>query len=140
MARADTRRDKAARLKATAPKQLVYLPVPDEFLDIEGEPWSKLSKDRTLQEMDLRGVLQHTMRECPVHVAGDVHKALDLFEAIGDESTDGVITLSKDDYDWMMAHFREFIHTVWKAPDAAYLLRYLDNIKQDKAPHQEDVL
>lgn len=100
---------------------LVYLPVEEEFLDSIGNTW-RLKSDS--EEMDLRDVLTTTVRRCPVKTGGDAERTLDLIRAIRAED-DGFIEMRKDDYDWMIAHFKEMAHNVWNPPDAAYLIYYL---------------
>ena len=110
---------KAAKKLEGRPK--VYLPIPKEFLDIMGEPWQMLRDN----QLDLVEVLMFTVRQCPVKTGGDALRTLDCFTAIK-ETPDGVVEMARDDWDWMLAHFKEFSHNVWKAPDAAYLVRWLE--------------
>mgnify|MGYP001582538894 FL=1 len=129
MVRSSRRRaGKATKKLEGRPK--VYLPVPDEFLDIMGEPWSSM-RAGVVTDMDLAEVLMFTVRHAPVKTAGDVPRTLDIFNAIN-EASDGTIEMVRDDWDWMLTHFKEMAHNVWKAPDSAYLVRWLEENVTDK--------
>jgi hypothetical protein len=131
MARSATRRaGKAGQKLEGRPK--VYLPVPEEFLDIMGEPWSSM-RAGVITDMDLPEVLMFTVRHAPVKNGGDALRTLDCFLSIK-EAPDGVIEMVRDDWDWMLSHFKEMAHNVWKAPDAAYLVRWLENNVQQTPP------
>ena len=90
-------------------------------------------KGSTSVAMDLPEVLMFTVRQAPVKTGGDSLRTLDCFNALKD-TPDGGIELARDDWDWMLAHFKEMAHTVWKAPDAAYLVRWLENNVQQGRP------
>ena len=103
---------------------LVYLPVDEDFTDVVGEPWKTSRLDDAL---NLREVLTHTVRRCPVNNGGDAERTYELLQAIRREESNGFIELRKDDYDWMVAHIKETGHQVWLAPDAAHLVHYLQD-------------
>ena len=109
---------------------IVRLPIEQEFLDVMGEPWTA---SRDLAPMGLRAVLQHTIRRCPVKTGGDAERAYDILKAVR-ASDNGAIEMRKEEFDWMVVHFREMAHQVWLAPDAAYLVHYLeDHVVHDPA-------
>ena len=101
----------------------VYLPVPDEFLDVMDQPWSVTQGG--IEAGYLPAILMHTVRSIPVKTGNDSIRTLDCFQAIKN-TPDGVIEMPRDDWDWMLSHFKDGGHMVWKAPDAAYLVRYLE--------------
>lgn len=111
----------------------VYLLIPDEFLDLTDQPWTALRGNNASQNMDLLEVLMFTIRNCPVKTGGDAMRTLDCFQALKD-TPDGMIEIARDDWDWMLDHFKEFAQTVWKAPDAAYLIRWLEQNVQLSPP------
>ena len=102
----------------------VYLPVPEEFLDLMGDPWRGVQNSRVI-EMDLPAILMYTLRQAPVKTGGDSIRTLECYQILKD-TPDGIISMPKDDWDWMISHFKEMAHQVWKAPDAAYLTRWLE--------------
>lgn len=111
----------------------VYLSIPEEFLNIMGQSWSAALGNNVVMDMDLPEVLMFTVRHAPVKTGGDAMRTLDVFNALK-EAPDGVIEMTRDDWDWMIAHFKEFAHQVWKAPDAAYLVRWLEQNIQQSPP------
>lgn len=109
----------------------IYLSIPKEFLDIMDNPWSTI-QGNVLTPMTLPEVLMFTVRRAPVKSGDDAIRTLACFQAIKD-TPNGVIEMAKDDWDWMLAHFREVAHTVWLPPDSAYLVRWLEeNVKASK--------
>jgi len=113
----------------------VYIPIEEEFLDVIGATWKTGSNSDAL---DLRDVLSHTVFRAPVKTGEDSVRTLHLIEAIN-ESENGAIEFNKQDFDWMIAHFRETAHLVWAAPDAAFLLRHLETVKTQREPEGGDV-
>lgn len=124
--------------KAPVDTNRIILEVEDEFLDVGDEPWSYTLKDGSTKEVDLRGVLMHTIRQCPVKKAEDAERTLDILLEL--KAGNGHIDMRKDNFDWMLAHFKEMGTAVWKAPDTAFLCRYLrDNVKMaETAPEAEE--
>ena len=131
--RGKRRRDKAAQKKAST-RSKVFIPIPDEFLDVDGEPWIVRGVDG---DLDLADVIAHTVRRCPVKTGEDAERTLDIFMAIRDRDGDtDYIEMDTGDFEWMISHFKEVAHTFWMAPDARYLIRYLENVKMTKPPQQ----
>lgn len=110
----------------------VYIPVEEEFLDAVEGTWKTSG---TSDEMDLREVLAHTIFRCPVKNGEDAKRTLECLEAIN-ASENGGIEMRKDDFDWMMAHFKEMAFQVWAAPDAAFLVRHLETVKSMSLPEE----
>jgi len=80
--------------------------------------------------MDLREVLLYTVRRCPVKTGEDAERALELFQALKEAENANCIQLRKADFDWMLTHFHQMAHTVWLAPDSAYLRKWLrENVR-----------
>ncbi|MAH48180.1 hypothetical protein CMI37_20320 [Candidatus Pacearchaeota archaeon] len=131
---AQRKRREKAEVKAHA-RARVYLPLPEEFLDVDGEDgWSVLNGE---QNMGLDGVLLHTLRRAPVETGEDAERVLDIREAIKATGDDAAyMALDQSDFEWMMKHLKKFAHRVWLAPDAAYLCRYL-NKSMLKSPPRE---
>lgn len=111
----------------------IYIPVEDEFLDAVGASW-KISGSQN--GMDLREVLAHTIFRAPVKKGEDAVRTLECLEAIN-ASDNGAIEFRKDDFDWMLAHFKEMAFQVWAPPDAAFLVRHLESVKTLRAPDYE---
>ncbi len=114
---------------------MIILAVEDEFLDVVGDPWSRPTPNG-IEALDLRGVLKLTVRQCPVKKGEDAERTLDIINALRDPD-EGPIRMRKDDFDWMVAHFREMAHTVWKAPDAAFLVRLLNEMVSITEPIEQ---
>lgn len=108
----------------------IYIPVEEEFLDAVGATW-KISGGK--DGMDLREVLAHTIFRAPVKNGEDAKRTLECLEAIN-ASDNGAIDFRKDDFDWMIAHFKEMAFQVWAAPDAAFLVRHLESAKSLQPP------
>ena len=100
----------------------VRLPIPDEFLDIMGEPWVVI-QNKIPTTLDLADILMFTVRNASVKTGDDAIRTLDCFQTI--KASNGTIEMNRDDWEWMLAHFKETAHTIWKPPDAAYLVRWL---------------
>ena len=107
--------------KAMVDTNTVTLPVADEFLNVVGDSW-RLSNNG--DPLDLQQVLAHTIRQCPVKTGDDADRTREILQVI--RASDGrTIKMRKADFDWMVAHFHEFGHRVWLAPDAAELVHLL---------------
>jgi len=133
MARSDERREKVAKKKAqTAAK--VWIEIPEEFLDVVDEPW-QFNNRGTVEELDFVEVLQHTIRFTPVKNGGDAERTLDILTTLR-EDHNGHIEMRQSDYDWMLAHFKELAFNLWKAPDSAYLVRYLEAVTRKTEPKE----
>ena len=131
--RAKRRRETRAKRKASS-RTKVYIPIPDEFLDIDGEPWSLRGVG---DDLDLAEIIAHTVRRCPVKTGEDAERTLDIFMAIRDREEDAIyIEMSKSDFEWMISHFKEVAHQFWLAPDTRYLIRYLEDAKMTKPPEE----
>jgi len=139
--------DRAAQ-KAAAAAQ-VWIPIPDEFLDLNDESWTLLRARGEIEEMELVEVLRHTLRRTSGTTHGDGEKALDILNhlkqylPLDHEPKDGeeepeVIQMSRDDFDWMQTQFKEQGGSVWTNADAAYLVRWLQNNVFNKDPREED--
>ncbi len=134
----------AKRKKLSRPKtarKLVWLPVPDEFLDVMGELWNVRRNDGTIDEdVGFLRVVMTTIRRCPVATAGDSERAYDILQvfrsAEGDEAE--YVELSQDDFDWMQRHFKEHSHKIWAAPDSAYLRKWLEDRVLEENPEEVD--
>lgn len=113
----------------------VYIPVQEEFLDVLGDSW-KIGGSGGRDDLNLREVLVHTIFRAPVKNGEDAKRTLECLEAIN-ASDSGPIEIRKDDFDWMIAHFKEMAFQVWAAPDAAFLVRHLESVKSMKPPTEE---
>lgn len=132
--RADRRREAKAKAR---PK--VYIPVPQEFRDMDERPWTftdidtgQLDRDLTLQE-----VLIHTLKFSRDPGQGDdsIFRALDIREAIkAQQDREDYIELDELDFDWMMARFKRSASRLWLDVNAAYLIRWLEKNKSAKPP------
>ena len=129
--------DKAQRKSGSSAK--VYLTIPPQFLDLMDQPWRAVQAGNIVQELDLRDILMFTLRQAQVRTAGDSFRALDCFQALK-TAPDGVIEMNRDDWDWMLAHFREVAHTVWKVTDGAYLVQWLENNVSETEPRGNEPL
>ncbi len=100
----------------------IIIPIPDNFLDMMGEPW------RTPTEvLGLREVLMLTLRRCPVQSGEDAERTLSILENVRDAN--GSIHLSEREFKWMIEHFKNNAFRIWAPPDAAYLVRHLECFK-----------
>ena len=130
------RRDERAKRKA-ASRTKVYIPIPEEFLDLEEEPWTLRGVEG---ELDLVDVIAHTVRRCPVKTGDDAEHTLDIFQAIREQEDydeKGYLEMPKADFEWMIAHFKEVAHGFWLPPDARFLIRYLENAKLTRIPEAD---
>jgi hypothetical protein len=106
-----------------------YIPIPPLFVDSVGDPWRVVNIAHTLLE-----VLIFTIRKCPVKTGDDADRTLsllNLFRSI-DTTEQPYIPIDRGDFDWMIAHFKEYAHIVWQAPDSAFLRRWLIDNKKAK--------
>ena len=100
---------------------IVALPAMEELEDCMGRRWT--IGDPPVQQ-NLRSVLLLTVRRCPVKTGGEAERCYNLIQAIRQEEG-GPIRLVTSDFDWLVAHAKEFGHTVWSAPDAYLLVKIL---------------
>ena len=130
--RAQARRDKKAKKKA-ASRSKVYLGLPDEFMDINGEPWTT-SVNGEVEELDLAEVLQHCLRFTPSKDEQAPFHKLDLYNEIND-AEDTYIEFGKSNWEWMLRYFKESAHRIpFMDPDVAYLIRYIEGAAQKTPP------
>lgn len=130
MSRADRKREEKAK-----ERRRIYIPIPDEFLDVEGDTWKTALPGSGVKELDFVGVLAHTIRRLPVKTGHDAERNLDILssiKAVGDN--DKYLVLEEDDYNWMVEQMKEHGHLVWLAPDSAYLVRRVKNTSQTGKP------
>jgi hypothetical protein len=131
---ATNRADRRRQTKVKA-RPRVYVPVPEEFVDATGHPWTSVNRDGDTEDFDLPEVLTHTLRQAPTKSMDDAKRALDVFRMV--EQADGYIEMPKDDWDWMMGHLNDVAHKVWKSIEGAYLVNYLEAAAQTKPPKEE---
>ena len=120
--------------KAKVSKSAIYIPLPDEFLNMLDEPWLMVKQGEKPEELSLLDILITTTRRLPVKDGGDAERTLELIQtfkaALKDEPD--YIELRKADYDWMLTQFKDHAHKIWAAPDSAYLRRWLvDHVTED---------
>ena len=120
-----------------------YLPLPEEFLGIDGETWTWVTPTE-VKEMDFLEVLIHTcrfMRPARDNPAqGDVERLRDLVYDFQDamELEDAeVLEMRRSDFDWMVSQFKEHGKNAWNPVDMAHLYGWLeknvqDNLSDDK--------
>lgn len=104
------------------------IPVPANFLDLDDNPWSAGPQK---QDMDLAQVIAHTVRFSPVARFDDAERGLAVIMAI--KAHNGSIALAEDDYDWLITQMKGNAHKVWLAPDAAYLVQYIESHVREEA-------
>ena len=130
--RATKRREAKAKRKA-ASRTKVWIPIPEEFNDIEGKPWTLGGVG---EDLDLGEIIRATVRRLPCKTAEDADRAKDVLLAFKDQEDEPFIEMAKSDYTWMITHFNELAHTFWLAPDARYLIEYIESIKMVKPPEE----
>ena len=86
------------------------------------------------EELDLLEVVVQTLRRIPTKTIGEAERGLDLIEYIRSNEENDCIQITKSDFDWMLARFKEDGFKVWLAPDGAYLIRYLERNAANKKP------
>jgi len=104
---------------------MIYLAIPDPFLDSDEREWTLTRRNGVQDVLGLQDVLLHTLRRCPVETGLDAMRVLDIREAVK-HCVSGYIALGENDWLWMIEHFKLHAHLVWLAPEAAYLVRYLN--------------
>ena len=117
--------------------QLKDLIKSDEFLDVAGEPWTRSGQDDGL---NLAEVMIFTIRKSPVKTFEDAERGLEIVEAIQEMGEgDRWFSMRKDDYDWMLAKFRETAFVIWNPPDGALLVRQLKKATSNREPEPASV-
>ena len=116
---------------------MVYIPVPVPFLDSDGKEWTLERRNGVDNTLSLYEVLLLTLRKCPVKSGLDAMRVLDIREAIKRCWGEPSIALAQSDFEWMVVHFGEFAHTVWVAPEAAFLVRFLMTSKKTKPAQKQ---
>lgn len=122
--------------KATIARRSVFLPIPDEFLNVMDELWMIASPDGP-EEANCLEVLIHTIRRLPVKDAGEAERALEIlqiFKTANEQENAEYVEFYQADFDWMKSQFKEHAHKLWAAPDSAYLRKWLDDNVQIKEP------
>lgn len=135
--RAQRRADEKARKKATSGKK-VYLSIPEEFLDVMGEPWAIPSGRGESLELDFLEVLIQTIRQGRVQTIEEAERSLDLLSIVKEVNDDisepSYIEFTRGDFDYMISHLRKTAHMIWLPPDAAFLIRYINEISTEEKP------
>ena len=103
----------------------VCIPIPSPFLDSDGRKWTLDVRNGKSITLGLPDVLLLTLRKAPVRSGLDAMRVYDIREAIKACSGQPSVTLPESDFIWMVEHFGEVAHTVWLAPEAAFLIKYL---------------
>lgn len=125
---------KTAKNKKSSSPVMVRIPEPEEFLDIDDEPWSwRLTSGEWAEDVSLREVLKFTIRNLKVKNGEDAERTLDLIMSLK-ETDEGDIFMRKADFDWMTTQFKLMGHGIWKAPDSAYLIRVLNESVESYMP------
>ena len=135
--RAQERREKAAE-KKKADREMAYFPFPEEFIDVEGDDWRARVPGGLSEPLDMREVLRVSARGMPVKDAGDADRSLDVLEAIGDETGGWYIAMTWSEWEWFQSQLREYAHTIWAAPDSAFLRRQLGKMVTKEQPAKPD--
>lgn len=118
-----------ARRPTQRVRSQVYIPVPNEWLDTVDTPWTVIEADGSRNELSLVECVIYTLRACPVTNVADAERSLDILlrlkECLHAKPPNGEVDLYQDDFEWMVRLFRDHSWKIWRAPDAAYLCRYL---------------
>ena len=133
--KAEKRAAKARERAAKKPK--VWLPLPEgDFLNADDDSW----KIREEEPMDLPEILLYTLRQCPVKNGEDADRVHDLRILIKEAVETGAeeLEILKEDFEWMLSHFKDMSHAVWLAPDSSFLRRYLDASVLKSKPRPEE--
>jgi len=122
--------------KKPVARQVVYLPIPDEFFNCMDEYWAITEKDGVHDECSLLDVLMYTIRRLPVKDAGEAERSLELLQVLkaADKQEADYVEFHHSDFDWIKSQFREHAHKLWAAPDSAYLRKWLEDNAQTKEP------
>ena len=118
--------------KAQTAREYRYIPIPEEFLDVMGEPWAT----PTDPNLGLTRVLTISIRRSPSKSNEEAERAYDVVKAIlAAELEDAeYITLLKEDYEWVIAVLKAHAHTIWSGPDAVRLRKYIEEVVVSKLP------
>ena len=125
--------------RAAIAKQSVYLPIPEEFLNVMDEIWTVTLQDGP-EEANFLEVLIYTVRRLPVKDAGEAERALELLQvlkAANEQEAAEYVELRQSDFDWMTRQFKEHAHKLWAAPDSALLRKWLDDNVRTREPEGE---
>ena len=127
--------------KAVITTQFVYIPIPDEFLNVMDESWM-ITLQGGPQEANLLEVLLYTVRRLPVKDAGDAERALEILQILKSANSQEdieYVELRQTDFDWMKAQFKDHAHKLWAAPDSAYLRKWLEaNVTTEEPKESPD--
>lgn len=136
--KAKTRTTRKQPQVATSAK--CYIPLPEEFLGIDGEPW-QWSTAGEVKEMDFLEVLVHTcrfMRPSRDNPSpGDIERLRDLvydFQNAMEMDQAEVLEMRQSDFDWMVSQFKEHGKNAWNPVDIAHLYGWLEkNVQKASA-------
>ena len=116
--------------------EMVYLSIPEAFLDASDEPWT-IRRGNRIQQLKLGDVIMHTLRAIPVATANDSIRAHDIFMLC--KHSNGSVAFEPDDFTWMIEHFRANAHAVWNPVDAVFLVQYLETSVTHRTPSLYEV-
>ncbi len=133
---------KAAEEKRKHTRPFVHIPVPDEWLDYEGEPWTLTKRGEDPEVLDFVGVLQQTRKLIPIKDWSDTDKIVDIDERLKD--SDGYVSLPRANYEWFVAQVKEYgppkvgaSTGIWSfAQDVWLLVHYMETNKVE-APGED---
>lgn len=120
-----------------------YIPLPEEFLGIDGEPWTWASPTE-VKEMGFLEVLIHTCRFMRLArdnpPQGDVERLRDLvydFQYAMELEHAEVLEMRQSDFDWLVSQFKDHGKNAWNPVDMAHLYGWLEKHVQ-KDPLDDD--
>jgi hypothetical protein len=113
-------------------KEMRTITIPEKFTDCMGEPWDiakgideVTGKQIMDKDIGLVGVLKLTIRKMPVKSGEDAERSLDLLRMFKTAKPGDTIEISQHDYSWLMSQLKEYAHSIWTAPDAAWVREWL---------------
>ena len=123
--------------RAIVSTSAMYIPLPNEFLNMLDEPWILVKQDELPVELSLLDILIITVRRMPAKDHGESERALELiqtFKAALSNDDAEYVEVRKADYEWMQGQFKAHAHKFWAAPDSAFLRKWLDDNTTDQMP------
>ena len=75
--------------------EMVYLSIPEAFLDASDDPWT-IRRGNRIQQLKLGDVIMHTLRAIPVATAGDSIRAYNIFMIF--KHSNGSVAFESDDF------------------------------------------
>ena len=103
--------------------EMVFVHNPENFADAMGDPFMLNIRGKSQPCSPLDACLW-LFRLLPAKTYGDSERALDLMAKLR-SADNGSVALKRDDFDWMIAQFKETGFKLLNPPDLVVLVRHL---------------